>query len=86
MPNKKTHDLIANGRKRAFESEEYKKAYEEIRAKVAAKYQDRYAQAGFLKRLLIRMRMEREIQQELEKIAPRDAMYLKAGSHTESSR
>jgi hypothetical protein len=45
---------------------------------VTAKYHGQYTQAHFFKRLLIRMRMEHEIEREIEKLAPRRAMYLRA--------
>jgi hypothetical protein len=35
----------------------------------------KFAAAGLLRRLLLRHRIEREIQQELARIAPRKALY-----------
>ena len=50
---------------------------------VSAKYHDEYAQSHFLKRLLIRMKIEREIKRKLEKLAPPHAMYFRFGEYTE---
>ncbi len=51
-------------------------AYEaRVRATVEAKHASEFAAAGLLHRLLLRHRIEREIQQELARIAPTKALY-----------
>ena len=51
-------------------------AYEgRVRAAVEANHASELAAAGFLRRLLLRHRIEREIQQELDRIAPIKALY-----------
>ena len=82
MNCEKSNDFVPNGRWRVFATEEYQRKHDEVRASVTAKYHDEYAQSHFLKRLLIRMRIEREIKHELEKLAPPDAMYFSRSEHT----
>lgn len=52
-------------------------AYEaRVREAVEAKYAEELAQAGFLGWLLLRQRMETEIRRELDRLAPRNALYF----------
>lgn len=48
----------------------------EIRERIQNKYAPLVREANWLKRLILRWRMEREIRAELRKIAPDRAMYL----------
>jgi hypothetical protein len=51
-------------------------AYEaRVRATVETNHASDFADAGLLRRLLLRHRIEREIQEELDRIAPREALY-----------
>jgi hypothetical protein len=51
-------------------------AYEaRVRATVEANHALEFADAGLLRRLLLRRRIEKKIQQELDRIAPRKALY-----------
>jgi len=76
MPNDR---FMADGRKRLTESEGYRAARAEVIAAVRARYAEALASAGFLRRLVIRLRMQREIARELAKrppIALRNTRYL----------
>jgi hypothetical protein len=49
---------------------------EEVEETVRARYSERLADAGLLRRLCLSLRIRREIRQELERLAPPDAMFL----------
>jgi hypothetical protein len=70
--------FMADGRERLESSEGYRAARAEIIATVRARYAESLAGAGILRRLVLRLRMEREIARELAKIAPPDALYLQS--------
>ena len=70
--------FIANGREQLKKSEEYQAACAEVIAAVRARYAEPLANAGALRRLVLRFRMQREIAREVDKLAPRGALYLKS--------
>jgi hypothetical protein len=64
------HTFVALGRSQAIAACEAR-----VRETVAANHASEFADAGFLRRLLLRHRMERKIRQELDRMAPRNALY-----------
>ena len=64
--------FVADGRERIARGE-----IERIRREVRARYADQMAAAGFFRRLWLRVRIRREIERQLNKIAPRDGLYAK---------
>jgi hypothetical protein len=64
------HSFVSFGRAQLIAAYEAR-----VRASVEANHASEFADAGFLRRLLLRHRIEREIQQELDRIAPRKALY-----------
>jgi hypothetical protein len=70
--------FIADGRKRLEESEGYWAARAEVIAAVRARYAASLASAGVLRRLVLRLRMEREIAREVANLAPPEALFLRS--------
>ena len=75
MPDER---FIADGRERLMKSKEYQAAQAEVVAAVQARYAESLASAGVFRRLVLRLRMEREIAREVAKLAPRGALYLQS--------
>ncbi len=63
--------IVADGAER-----ERKAWHDRIRKRVEGKYGPQLARSGFLRRLLLRRRIAREIRSELNKVAPSDANYF----------
>jgi hypothetical protein len=70
--------FIADGRERLMKSDGYRKARAEVIATVRARCAESLASAGVLRRLVLRLRMEREVAREVAKLAPRGALYLQS--------
>jgi hypothetical protein len=70
--SKRQARFVADGRRRVVAGE-----LPRIRREVEARYAPRLAEAGFLQRLRLRITIHREIQRELERIAPKDGLYAK---------
>jgi hypothetical protein len=64
--------FVADGRERIARDE-----IKRIRREVRARYADRLAAGGLFRRLWLRMKTHREIERQLNKIAPRDGLYAK---------
>ena len=72
MASKQRSSIVADGRKRVIAGE-----LAEIKRKVRAKYAQEMAEAGLLRRLRLRWKIRREIARELDRAAPRKALYLR---------
>lgn len=70
--------FVADGYERLTKSPEFRAARAEVIASVEARYAEHLAGAGVLRGLMLRLRMRREIAQELSKIAPPDALYFQS--------
>jgi hypothetical protein len=70
--------FIADGRERLMKSEGYRAARAEVIAAVRARYAESLASAGVFRRLVLRLRMEREMAREVAKLAPPGALYLRS--------
>ena len=70
--------FTADGYDELKKSKEYRAARDEVIASVRARYAEPLASAGVLRRLVLRLRMQREIALELDKLAPPDALYLQS--------
>jgi len=69
--DRKSNGIVADGRERVIEANR-----KEIEKRVHEKYADELASAtGFFRRRAVRRKIRREIEEALEKIAPRDALY-----------
>jgi len=75
--NQKSSSFILDGRSRALRGGQLK---ERICAEVMSQYADELARAGFVRRIILRYKISREIKKELEKIAPSDALYCSTAS------
>lgn len=75
---KRLDRFVANGRARILRSKEYRQKEAELRQEVWRKYEEEYAELDLIGRLLLRSRMRREVEEELERLAPRDAFYFRA--------
>lgn len=70
-PDRESSRIVADGRERAVEANRV-----EIEKHIHEKYADELASAtGLFRRWSVRRKIRREIQEEVEKIAPKDAMY-----------
>jgi len=69
--------FVADGHERLTKSSEFRVARSAVIASVQARYADQLAAAGILRRLVLRLRMRREVAQELAKLAPPDALYFR---------
>lgn len=70
--------LLVDGRERALRDPELRAELERAVAEIEARYAPLLERAGLLRRLVLRWRMRREVQRELELRAPRDALYVRA--------
>lgn len=68
--------IIAEGYKQLTESKEFRAIRDEVIAAVRARYAEPLASAGIFQRLVLHLRMRREIKRELDRLAPPDALYL----------
>jgi len=68
--------IVADGLQRIRGSAEFQKRVREIELRVSQEYACEMANARWWKKLLLRHRMQRQIQKELDLIAPRGALYL----------
>lgn len=75
---KQVNDIVADGQKRIQAGEAYHHQEREIRATIAAKYDAELARARWFDRWWISYKMEREIDCELQKLAPDQGLYLVA--------
>lgn len=76
----RSNGIVADGREREA------KAWErEIRERVEKAHAEELNQAGWLRHLLILWRIRREIQRELEKVAPTDGLYNRVKTEFDSS-
>ena len=71
MSEQKPNGIVADGR--AGVRKEYRP---EVEAAVRARYADELARARGLRRLLLRLRIRREIERRLDELAPGKALYL----------
>lgn len=69
--------FVADGHERLTKSSEFRATREAVIASVQARYAEQLAGAGILRRLVLRLRMRREITHELAKLAPPDALYFR---------
>ena len=69
--------FVADGHERLTKSSEFRAARSAVITSVQARYADQLAAAGILRRLMLRLRIRREIAQELAKLAPPDALYFR---------
>lgn len=70
--------FVADGQERLRRSSEYRAAREAVVAVVRARYAESLAGARMFGRIMLLLRMRREIAQEVAKLAPPDALYLRA--------
>ena len=74
MSEQKPNGIVAGGRARV------RKDYRlEVEAAVRVRYADELALARGLRRLLLRLRIRREIERRLDELAPGKALYLFRG-------
>ena len=72
----KSNKIIADGHTRLLHDKAIQKEIARIREDVAAKYSEELSRAGFFGRFIVRHRMRREMREEIDKLAPPDALYL----------
>ena len=67
--------FTADGLRRARGSREYQDARREVIAQVKAEFAPRFAEAGLLGKLVLRVKRRRRLERELEDLAPGRAFY-----------
>jgi hypothetical protein len=75
MATKQESSFVADGHERARAASKA-----EVRAAVEQKYTERFAQANWLQRCLLRWKMQREVSRALDEKAPPGGLYLSAHS------
>jgi hypothetical protein len=68
--------FVLDGYERLTQSSEFRAARAAVIAAVRDRYAEHLAGAGILRRLVLHLRMRREIARELAKLAPPDALYF----------
>ncbi len=80
------HPFLIDGQKRALEGGQFRvdEIRRQVRQAVEAQYAEGLDNAGLLRRMVLRVKMSREIRRrvraEIEKFAPRDGMYFSHGN------
>ncbi|MHC4698834.1 MAG: hypothetical protein ACYTFA_19065 [Planctomycetota bacterium] len=76
MARNRRNNIVADGRARVVAAQ-----YKQVKREVRQRYAAQLAEAGMFRRWWLLWKVRREIQSELEKIAPTDALYAqrKAG-------
>jgi hypothetical protein len=67
--------FVADGLSRARRSPEYQEARAEVIARVKAEFAPRFAKAGLLAKPIVWVKRRRQLERELEELAPRRAFY-----------
>jgi hypothetical protein len=67
--------ITADGLSRARRSPEYRAARAKVVAQVKAEFAPRFAEAGLLAKPIVWVRRRRQLERELEELAPRRAFY-----------
>ncbi len=62
--------IVADGQQRAYDD-----SIEQVRAETEAKYAEELKTAGMWKRMQIRRKMQREINERMKQIAPKSGLY-----------
>jgi len=78
--------IVADGQQRIQKTEEYQRKASEIRASIQEKYRTEMAQSRFFKRLVLSLRMQREIHREIQELAPNRALYLMRATHSSEGK
>ena len=73
MAEKFKQYIVTNGGRRAYWASIYR-----VRADVRKEFSEALAQAGFLRRIFLRVQMNREIKRRMREIAPPWALYFRA--------
>ncbi len=69
--------IVADGRQRLRDTEQYRLTEREVREAVASKYEPELATAGSVRYLFLHVKLWREIRREIDALAPERALYLK---------
>jgi hypothetical protein len=67
--------FTADGLSRGRRSPEYRQARREVIARVKAEFAPRFAEAGLLGKPIVWVKRRRQLERELEDLAPRRAFY-----------
>ena len=67
--------FVADGAERDRESARYATEVERIRREVREEFSNALASAGWIRRLLLRMQLRREIGKRVEELSPSSALY-----------
>ena len=68
--------IVADGQQRIQQTEEYRRKVGEIRTSIQEKYRVEMARSGFFKRVILQLKVQREIYREIQELAPDRALYL----------
>jgi len=68
--------IVADGQQRIQQTEEYQRKVNEIRTSIQEKYRVEMARSAFFKRVILVLKVQREIHHEVQELAPDRALYL----------
>ncbi len=71
MSHDRKDQIVADGRRRAYDA-----SIDRVRAEVAKEFAPELAKAGFWRRILLRFRMEHEVERRMRRTAPPWGLYL----------
>ncbi|MFW9880862.1 MAG: hypothetical protein ACFFG0_47985, partial [Candidatus Thorarchaeota archaeon] len=74
---KKMNHIISDGRRQILSSPDAQAEINRIKKDTKEKYASKIADAGLLYKIILKIKMSKEIKQEIEKIAPEYALYFK---------
>lgn len=73
-----SHRIVADGRERLRREEWYRRREREVGEAVRNEYEARLSMTSGFERVLVYLRMRRELRRELEDLAPQRSMYMRS--------
>ena len=70
--------IVQGGRNNLLKSPEMQAEIARIRRELEQQYADELAQAGWFRKRLIKRKITKELERRIERMAPKDGLYLKA--------
>jgi len=71
--------IVQNGRERLLKSPEMQAEIARMKSEIERQYADELVRAVWFKRQLIKRKIAKELERRIERMAPTDGLYLKAG-------
>lgn len=68
--------IVADGRQRLRDTEQYRRRVREVREAVASKYDPELTTAGLVRYLVLQVKLWRELRREIDALASESSLYL----------